>query len=303
MEGSDISVMVMDYVVGEGVDENLSHLVEEGVVTIAAGAGSRLSERDSVNREDGTLEKICNNSGLNKEVKDGEEPQEVKGHGICYQQKINEEANQGTSCNSRNLDNGEEELEIYVENLNGDNGKLKAKVNESGLSKVPKKVPKGVVVCETDKSSCVIDVKCGSCKGLSGNLEGEMICRICHIPSGQPLEATAMGITNSATSTALIRLGCACKDELGVAHSHCAEAWFKLKGNRLCEICGETVKNVSGVTDNGFMQEWNEIRFIGSGTSSGMFGGWWRGQPFCNLLMVCLVIAFVLPWFFRIKML
>uniref|UniRef100_A0A2P2PXU3 RING-CH-type domain-containing protein n=1 Tax=Rhizophora mucronata TaxID=61149 RepID=A0A2P2PXU3_RHIMU len=29
----------------------------------------------------------------------------------------------------------------------------------------------------------------------------------------------------------LIQLGCGCKDDLGIAHAHCAEAWFKLKGN------------------------------------------------------------------------
>ena len=78
---------------------------------------------------------------------------------------------------------------------------------------------------------------------------------------------------------------------------------FTFHNRRLCEICGETAKNVSGVTDNGFMEEWNESRFIDSGsTSSGVFGRCWRGQPFCNFLMACLVIAFVLPWFFRVNM-
>jgi hypothetical protein len=62
-----------------------------------------------------------------------------------------------------------------------------------------------------------------------------MICRICHLASGQPLEATAVGTPNSVNNddkTGLIMLGCACKDELGIAHRHCAEAWFKIKGNR-----------------------------------------------------------------------
>ncbi|XP_047332006.1 uncharacterized protein LOC124935632 [Impatiens glandulifera] len=29
-----------------------------------------------------------------------------------------------------------------------------------------------------------------------------------------------------------IELGCSCKDDLGVAHKHCAETWFNIKGNR-----------------------------------------------------------------------
>lgn len=72
---------------------------------------------------------------------------------------------------------------------------------------------------------------------------------------------------------------------------------------RLCEICGKTAKNVTGVGDNGFMEEWNGRRSIGgSGNPSNRGRGCWCGQPFCNFLMVCLVIGFVLPWFFRVNM-
>ncbi|KAJ6728454.1 hypothetical protein OIU74_006497 [Salix koriyanagi] len=44
----------------------------------------------------------------------------------------------------------------------------------------------------------------------------------------------------------LIQLGCRCKHDLGFAHLYCAEAWFKLKGNRICEICGVTAVNITG---------------------------------------------------------
>ena len=243
MEEIDIRVMdqtrskgsgeVLDHV-DERVDENLSHLVER--VATDAGDGCGLGDRVNVIGEDGTSEEICSDLGLNKELE--EEPQEVKGHGMGDPQKINDTlcgVDQGTS--SRNLVSGEV-LETHVvidpsaqiEHVNGDNGKFKAKVAESGLSKVSMKAPKAV--SEIDKNSCAIDINCGSCRVFSENLEGEMICRICHLASGQPLEATVVGTANSATSTDLIQLGCACKDELGIAHSHCAEAWFKLKGNR-----------------------------------------------------------------------
>lgn len=82
-----------------------------------------------------------------------------------------------------------------------------------------------------------------------------------------------------------------------------SQSLITFRDHRLCEICGETAKNVSDVADHGFMEEWNDTRFMGNDdTSSRRFGGCWRGQPFCNFLMACLVIAFVLPWFFRVNM-
>nr|ACU20003.1 unknown [Glycine max] len=253
---------------------------------------------------------MCNDLRLNRELKEGS--QEVNDQNMGDPQEINDTlhgVDQGTSYSSRNLVSWEVpetcvvvDPSTQIECVNGDNRKLEAKPNESGLNKVSMKVTNGV--SETDKNSCVIDINCHSCDGFSENLEGEMICRVCHLASGQPLEAADVGTASSATTnTDLIQLGCACKDELGIVHSHCAEAWFKLKGNRLCEICGETAKNVSDVTDNGFIEEWNDTRFMDSdNTSSRRFGGCWRGQPFCNFLMACLVIAFVLPWFFRVNM-
>lgn len=144
--------------------------------------------------------------------------------------------------------------------------------------------------------SCVIDVKTGE------NSDVDWVCRICHLSSDQSLESASTSASNS-NEKELIQLGCGCKDELGAAHSYCAEAWFKLKGNRLCEICGQTAKNITGITDNRFMEEWNNRILSGYGIrSSERSGGCWRGQPFCNFLMACLVIAFVLPWFFRVNM-
>ncbi|XP_031130279.1 uncharacterized protein LOC116032032 [Ipomoea triloba] len=114
----------------------------------------------------------------------------------------------------------------------------------------------------------------------------ERVCRICHL--------NAKDMKNS--KDLIIELGCNCKGELGFAHLHCAEAWFKLKGNRLCEICGETVKNVRGVGDARFMEEWND-----GGASAAESGkSCWNGQPFCNFLMACLVITLLLPWFLRV---
>ncbi|KAK7359202.1 hypothetical protein VNO77_01152 [Canavalia gladiata] len=299
---------ILDHV-DDGVDEDLNQLVERNATD--AGVRRSLDDKVSVSGEGGTSEEMCNDLKLNEELK--KEPQEVKGQDMGDPQEINDTlhgVDQGASSSSRKLVNGEVletcvviDSSAQVEYFNGDNWKLEAEANESGLSKMSMKAPKGV--SETDKNSCVIDINCGGSDEFSGNLEGEMICRICHLASGQSLDVAAVGTENSATTDAdLIQLGCACKDELGIAHSHCAEAWFKLRGNRLCEICGETAKNVSEITDSGFIEEWNENRFMDSdNTSSSRFGGCWRGQPFCNFLMACLVIAFVLPWFFRVNIL
>lgn len=54
--------------------------------------------------------------------------------------------------------------------------------------------------------------------------EGEKVCRICHLEPDLELGDTELN--------QLIQLGCGCKGELGVAHRQCAEAWFRLKGDR-----------------------------------------------------------------------
>ena len=50
----------------------------------------------------------------------------------------------------------------------------------------------------------------------------EKDCRICHLG----LES------NSHESGVPIELGCSCKDDLAAAHKKCAEAWFKIRGNK-----------------------------------------------------------------------
>ncbi|EXB84049.1 hypothetical protein L484_005813 [Morus notabilis] len=181
--------------------------------------------------------------------------------------------------------------------VSGDNRVLNAKVDELGLSIMSVEESKSKM-SESEKQSCVIDISCGSAKSCGDKWDGERICRICHLSSDQSPDRR----TTTTSVADLIHLGCGCKDDLSIAHYQCAEAWFKVKGNRMCEICGETAKNITGVGDIRFMEEWNE-RFTRSGSmSSERSGGCWRGQPFCNFLMACLVVAFVLPWFFRVNM-
>lgn len=50
----------------------------------------------------------------------------------------------------------------------------------------------------------------------------ERDCRICHL---------SMDMTNHESGIPM-ELGCCCKEDLAAAHKHCAEAWFKIKGNK-----------------------------------------------------------------------
>ncbi|GER54400.1 RING/FYVE/PHD zinc finger superfamily protein [Striga asiatica] len=64
-----------------------------------------------------------------------------------------------------------------------------------------------------------VDLEYGEKKENLGDLERD--CRICHLSL----------ISSSPGSGVPIELGCSCKDDLAAAHKHCAEAWFKIKGN------------------------------------------------------------------------
>ncbi|GMI77685.1 hypothetical protein HRI_001437800 [Hibiscus trionum] len=177
---------------------------------------------------------------------------------------------------------------IEVACVEGRNGEFQVKDNGLGSSKVSAEGPK-TKVAEAEEL-CVIDIKGSGCgrRQFSESWDGERVCRICHLNSEQLLESTVSTSTTEAPLD-LIQLGCGCKDELGSAHGHCAEAWFKLKGNRICEICGQTAKNINGVRDNRFIEDWHGQRSMsGVTTFSERRAGCWRGQPFCNFLMACL---------------
>ncbi|GAA0159310.1 hypothetical protein LIER_38838 [Lithospermum erythrorhizon] len=155
--------------------------------------------------------------------------------------------------------------------------------------KVTSMVVMNVEEDEAYSASCVVDVH----DEKLGDISGRRLCRICHLH--------ALGSGERLVD--LIELGCDCKGELGFAHSDCAGAWFKIKGNRICEICFKNVKNVNGSVGNRFMEGWNRNRaeenydFDSSENNRGR----WHGQLLCNFLIACLVIAFVLPWLFRVK--
>ncbi|TVU35198.1 hypothetical protein EJB05_17076, partial [Eragrostis curvula] len=120
------------------------------------------------------------------------------------------------------------------------------------------------------------------------------VCRICHLG--------AEGDVSEAPGSEVIRLGCGCKDELGAAHRQCAEAWFRIKGDRRCEICASDAKNITGLEVKKFMEEWHGQRVASTPTMEERESRCWRQQPFCNFLLASVLILFMLPWFLRVNL-
>ncbi|KAL2940419.1 E3 ubiquitin-protein ligase MARCH2 [Bienertia sinuspersici] len=120
----------------------------------------------------------------------------------------------------------------------------------------------------------------------------ERDCRICHLSldgsnpeSGFPIE-----------------LGCSCKDDLAAAHKHCAEAWFKIRGNKTCEICGSTARNVVGVNEVELTDQWNDANDATTNPAPphpSETRHFWQGHRFLNFLLACMVFAFVISWLFH----
>ncbi|KAL6624529.1 hypothetical protein ACP70R_031850 [Stipagrostis hirtigluma subsp. patula] len=128
----------------------------------------------------------------------------------------------------------------------------------------------------------VVDVGDGC---AAAELEGG--CRICHLGDGD-------GELPERVSGRLVRLGCGCRGELAAAHRRCAEAWFAVRGNKCCEICGENAENITGGSGKEFIRQWHDTAGVDGGGSCGFC----RSQSFCHLLVVLLIVMFLLPWFF-----
>ncbi|KAF2288603.1 hypothetical protein GH714_009066 [Hevea brasiliensis] len=148
-------------------------------------------------------------------------------------------------------------------------------------------------------SDCSVEVEIESrvaeIKVHLAKVEVERDCRICHLG----LES------NSYESGVPIELGCSCKDDLAAAHKQCAEAWFKIKGNKTCEICHSIARNVVGVNEIEMIEHSNEtnnstaVAAVPASTHHSETRSFWHGHRFLNFLLACMVFAFVISWLFH----
>lgn len=122
----------------------------------------------------------------------------------------------------------------------------------------------------------------------------EKDCRICH-----------MGLeSESHESGPPIELGCSCKEDLAAAHKNCAEAWFKIKGNRTCEICHSIARNVYSPNEDltEHVSENNNATAsstLSTAVPTAETQRFWHGHRFLNFLLACMVFAFVISWLFH----
>ncbi|KAI3793270.1 hypothetical protein L1987_35886 [Smallanthus sonchifolius] len=163
---------------------------------------------------------------------------------------------------------------------------------------------------EKGRKSCVSEFSVVDLESGGGGVHGdegskvhlskmERDCRICHL---------SIDLTNQDSENGIpIELGCSCKDDLAAAHKHCAEAWFKIKGNKTCEICGSIAHNVAGANEAELMEQWNEANdgmssatiLGGTTTATSDNRNFWQGHRFLNFLLACMVFAFVISWLFH----
>ncbi|KAD3066375.1 hypothetical protein R6Q59_019447 [Mikania micrantha] len=109
-------------------------------------------------------------------------------------------------------------------------------------------------------------------------------CRICHL-----------SLVDDA-----IELGCCCKNDLAAAHKHCAETWFKIKGNKTCEICNSIVTNlVIPIESPGMMMTDVNLEATSVARSTARGRGCINGHRILNFILACLVFAFVISWLFH----
>ncbi|CAA3022792.1 uncharacterized protein LOC111373830 [Olea europaea subsp. europaea] len=138
------------------------------------------------------------------------------------------------------------------------------------------------------------DIENGDNEKHLGKVERD--CRICHLSL----------VSSSPETGVAIELGCSCKDDLAAVHRHCAETWFKIKGNKTCEICNSIAQNVVGPNDIEASQQTNESNSTVANTASaaGLASAETRsclnGHRFLNFLLACVVVAFIISWLLHI---
>ncbi|XP_055812552.1 uncharacterized protein LOC129882330 [Solanum dulcamara] len=160
---------------------------------------------------------------------------------------------------------------------------------ESEIGEVMEESRRVSSVAESDRS---VDLE-NETKLHVGKIERD--CRICHLSL----------VSSGPESGFAIELGCSCKDDLAAAHRHCAEAWFKIKGNKTCEICNSLARNVVGPNNVESAQQTNESSAVATSAASAPVSSTseartcLNGHRFLNFLLACMVFAFVISWLFH----
>ncbi|GAB2264397.1 hypothetical protein Droror1_Dr00027811 [Drosera rotundifolia] len=157
--------------------------------------------------------------------------------------------------------------------------------------------------CEKGRGSNLSD--CGS---LELDLESGIVERVAHLGKKEKRVCRICHLSfdgSNPENGVPVELGCSCKEDLAAAHKQCAEAWFKIRGNKTCEICGSIARNVAGANEVELMEQWNETTDTSSAapapTRQSEARHFWQGHRFLNFLLACMVFGFVISWLFHFK--
>lgn len=174
----------------------------------------------------------------------------------------------------------------------------------SGSDEVSLEIDGSLGLCLQIEGNLGMDLEGGEVKMLVQNADNEKMndteildereCRICHLS----LMESCCGVA--------IELKCNCKGDLAAAHQHCADTWFKIRGNRSCEICGTIAHYVSKEEDNrkyevdsrGAVAEVTTAPEIQYETRSNN-----RGRRIMNFLLTCMILGFIISWLFHFHVL
>lgn len=111
-------------------------------------------------------------------------------------------------------DDDDDNVEKSSQHQQSDDEEQKSSTSESGSS--------SEIVKESRSSVSEVDLDCEVPEIKVHLAKVERDCRICHLSFD----------ASNQDSGLPIELGCSCKDDLAAAHKQCAEAWFKIKGNK-----------------------------------------------------------------------
>ncbi|KAF5750364.1 putative protein binding protein [Tripterygium wilfordii] len=115
--------------------------------------------------------------------------------------------------------------------LLNDEGSIRQLDSLGGLFRVVPATPRGaegpirssLIASPTDDND-------GNDDGGENIPEEDAVCRICFVELGEGADT--------------LKMECSCKGELALAHQECAVKWFSIKGNRVCDVCKQEVKNL-----------------------------------------------------------
>ncbi|CAI0540320.1 unnamed protein product [Linum tenue] len=149
-------------------------------------------------------------------------------------------------------------------------------------------------ISDLDLESGELELKVHSADHNNDKAAAARDCRICHLGL----------LSNEHESGVAIQLGCCCKGDLAAAHKKCAETWFKIKGNLICEICGAAAVNVAGELTNMAFNA-NAAASVPATAPVVLVEARpaWHSRRIMNFLLACMVLAFVVSWLFHFKIL